>query len=222
MSKEVFSNGTLGDSYFMLLKLWDKKITKINHYCYQSKHLPNIKKIFSLIKGIEFNPVSADVVKRDDMVVGFLKDGETYTPFPDIELPSINHIKLPESYRVVQIESGVDINKHPWRFLDSSDTEHIPNDLPIVLIGTDNRNIDFLDNFNIIDLRYETELLESFSVIKNSSGFYGPQGLLGFVALSLKIPTKLWLKHNMEINGMNYRINRIPEWGKYITYINKI
>jgi hypothetical protein len=89
-------------------------------------------------------------------------------------------------------------------------------------LGTDNRSLDFLNGYHIIDLRNKTDLLESFSIIAKSDGFYGPQGLLGFFALSQKVSSKLWLKHHCEIHGMNVRINRIPEWTPYIKYVNKI
>ena len=54
----------------------------------------------------------------------------------------------------------MDIKKHPWRFLDESDIPRIPTDLPVVLVGTDVRNVNLSNFSEVIDVRNTTTLFE--------------------------------------------------------------
>jgi hypothetical protein len=216
----MYCSGTLGDTFMILLKLYNKGLKKVNHWCYNSKHYTVIQEIYSLID-IELNEISKEEL-GDNIVEGYIKPNETYTPFPKFNLPNIKHLKLPENYYVVSLQSGVDIKKHPWRFLTKDDITHIPSDKPIILLGTDNVDKSLLYGYDVLDLRNKTNILTSFSILANSNHYYGPQGLLGFFALSQKVNSTLWLKHPMEINGMNLRIGMIKEWEDYVTYIDKI
>ena len=220
MNNDTFCSGTLGDSLIIALKLYDRDISRVFHYCYDKKYYSIISEIYSLIN-VTIIPVEKNELKGN-IIEGYLNDDEVYTPFPVFDLPCIDHLGLPREYIAVSLQSGVDLTKHPWRFLDKSDISNIPNNKPIVLLGTDNRRLDFDTSYTIIDLRNKTNILESFSVISKSSEFYAPQGLLGFFALSQKVKSTLWLKHSMELHGMAMRIDKIKEWGDYITYINLI
>lgn len=211
--------GTLGDTFINILRLYNQDVDKILHFTKHKEQMAAIGILYSLLGDIE---VIEGVGDRNLTFEGYLTDNEPYTAFPKFNLPNIDTFKLPGAYNTVQLQAGVDIRKHPWRFLDKSDISNIPNNKPIVLLGTDNRRLDFDTSYTIIDLRNKTNILESFSVISKSSEFYAPQGLLGFFALSQKVKTTLWLKHNIELRGMAVRIDKIKEWRDYITYINLI
>lgn len=213
--------GTLGDTFMNILRLYDKKPEKIIHYTPYTEQYNNIEKLYKLIDDI---PITFSSKTNYNILnfQGYLSDGETYVPFPKFDLPSIEKFNLPKEYIVLQLQAGVSLSKHPWRYLTKKDLEIIPKDKTVVIIGTDQRTIDLDEEYTILDIRNKTSLLESFNIISNSEEFYAPQGLLGFVALSQKVKTTLWLKHKMEINGMANRIGRIKEWDNYITYINLI
>ena len=213
--------GTLGDTFMNVLRLYGKNPAKIKHYTPYTEQYNNIEKLYKLIGDV---PVEFSAKTNYNILnfQGFLSDGETYDPFPKFNLPEIEKFNLPEEYITLQLQAGVSLSKHPWRYLSKKDLEIIPKDKTVVILGTDKRNIDLYEEYTILDLRNQTSLLESFNIITNSKEFYGPQGLLGFVALSQKVKTTLWLKNRMEINGMANRIGKIKEWDNYITYINLI
>lgn len=221
MGKVYKCGGTLGDAFMNVLRLYGKDIKKVIHHTPYIEQHGNIDKIYKLLDEI---PVEFVPEKKYDILdfQGYLTDGETYEPFPKFDLPPIEKFNLPKEYIVLQLQAGVSITKHPWRYLTKKDLEIIPKDKNVVILGTDKRNIDLDEEYTILDLRNQTSLLESFNIISNSKEFYAPQGLLGFVALSQKVKTTLWLKNRMEINGMANRIGRIKEWDNYITYINLV
>ena len=221
MGDSIYTSGTLGDAYIILLKLYDKNIKKIDHCSNYENFYSSISEIYSLIPS-EINISFHKDYGNHVYVPGYFLDNDTYTSFPKFNLPNIDFLKLPDKYNVVSLQTGVDINKHKWRFLDNSSINIIPRDKSIILIGTDNRNISFLSEYNIIDLRNKTKLKESFSVIRSAANFFAPQGLLGFFALSQKIQTTLWLKDICEIKGMELRVDKIKEWNNYISYINLV
>lgn len=211
--------GTLGDTFMNIVRLYDKNPTEINHFTKHAEQYGVIKTMYNLLGDVKVNEANNS---KNYSFQGFLEPGQDYTPFPEFELPSIKRFDLPEEYIVVQLQAGVSLTKHPWRFLSKSDLEKVRKDKSIILIGTDNRTVDLYSEFSIIDLRGKTTLLESFAVIRDASEFYAPQGVLGFVALSQKVPTTLWLKHKIELRGMAVRVGMIKEWEEYITYINLI
>jgi len=211
--------GTLGDTFMNILRVYNTGVSKIVHFTKHGDQINNIRNLYSLLGDIEVIEGKGD---RKLSFEGYLSDTDNYTAFPKFDLPDISNLKLPDTYNVIQVQAGVSLKKHPWRFLDENDLKTIPSNLPIVIVGTDDRKLELTRFTEVIDLRNNTTLFESFSVIRGADGFYAPQGLLGFVALSQKVNSTLWLKHNMEINGMSNRIGKIKEWNNYINYINLI
>jgi hypothetical protein len=212
---EVTTSGTLGDAFFIILKLYGKTVTKINHFTAHAGVYPKLKEIFSLLGDVEFNILPSRPQKT---IEGFMEDGEVATPFPEFNLPPIDKFGLPTEYSVVQLQSGINISRTPWKQLNQNDIPSIRTDIPTVIIGTDDKVIYFSNENVNIDIRNKTTLFESLSIIRGSQEFYGPQGLLAFFALSQKVKSNVWLRHQSDNHAVNVRINRIPEWSKYINY----
>jgi len=216
-NKEVWCNGTFGDAYIMCLKMYDNDIKKINFHTINENLIPTIKDIVSLLGNIEFEYIDYETLDKHKRCVGFIDEGEMATPFPEWELPNISKFNLPNEYQVVQLQSGVNISRTPWKKIDANVTQHL-RDLPTVILGTDDRDISFL-NGNIIDFRKKTSILESLSILSDAKYFYGPQGLLTFFALSQKVKSTIWIKHPSDVTAVECRIERIPEWADLKKYI---
>ena len=209
------SAGTLGDAFFIVLKLLNKEVRTINHYTVHKKAYPQIKEILSLLGDIEFNIRNS---RAENSITGFLEEKDNVPPFPEFNLPDIKKFNLPDKYAIIQLQAGVNIEKTPWKKIGSNVAEHL-NNLPTVLLGTDKRDIKFLKR-DVIDLRNKTSLLECLSVVRSSKAFYGNQGLLAFFALSQKVNSKIWLKSPSDNRAVKCRIERIPEWKKLREYIS--
>lgn len=216
---EVNTSGTMGDAFIIILKLIHKGIKQINHHSVHDNIFTKIKEMYSLLGDIEVNTVkiiSGDPILQTT-IKGNVKIDETYTPFPEFDLPDVSRFNLPNDYTVVQLQSGINITRTPWRKLSNDNMKEVNQYLPIVVIGTDRNKLSFKSK-DIIDLRNKTSMLESFSVINGAKEFYGPQGLLGFVALSQRVKSFIWLKHHSDEHAVNNRINRILDWKEYVNY----
>jgi hypothetical protein len=214
---EVWCNGTFGDAYMMCLKMYNNNIKKINFHTISKNLIPNIKEILSLLGDIPFEYIDYETLNKHKRCVGFIDEGEEGTPFPSWNLPDVSMFELPDVYQVVQLQSGVNSYRTPWKNIGSKIINHL-TEKPIVLIGTDNNDYSFLKRKDLIDLRNKTTILESFGVIKKANNFYGPQGLLSFFALSQKVKSVVWVNNKSDEVAVTWRIERIPEWVEYRKY----
>ena len=214
---EVWCNGTFGDAYMMCLKMYGNDIKKINFHTISENLIPTIKEIVSILGDIPFEYIDYETLDKHKRCVGFIDKDEEATPFPKWELPDISKFKLPSEYQVIQLQSGVNISKTPWKKIDNNVTDYL-SDTPIILLGTDTMDISFL-NGDTLDLRGGTTILESLSILRGANHFYGPQGLLSFFALSQKVKSTIWIKHPSDVRAVNYRIELIPEWEGLKTYV---
>ena len=212
-NREVWCNGTFGDAYMMCLKMTGNDIKKINFHTRNQNLIPTIKDIMSLLGDIPFEYIGYKILNRHKRCVGFIDKGESATPFPKWELPNVSNFNLPSEYQVIQLQSGVNISKTPWRKIGHNVVNHLLN-FPIVLLGTDNMDISFLKR-DTIDLRGKTNILESLSILRDAKHFYGPQGLLTFFALSQKVKSTIWVKGKSDVTAVKSRIGKIPEWKKF-------
>ena len=189
------------------------EVNKVNHYSKHQYAYPAIEKIYNLIENIEIyfleNPIDEECIN------GFMEEHETWDPHPVFNLPQVNKFKLPLIYTVVQLNSGLN---QKWRNLSKVDVEAIPAEFPLVVVGTDNLNIDILSAHEVIDLRNKTTIEECLSIISRANAFYGPQGFLSFFALSQKVHSNIFLKNQSDIHATNVRIGMIKEWQKYVRY----
>lgn len=206
---KVKCSGTLGDAFIIVCKLYNSDIKTISHYTIHKHLYPKILEIYSLLN------INVEECKNrvGEFIVGNIKPKDKYTPNPKFNLPNVDRFNLPDSYSVIQVESGTnDLSK---RKLTNSEINTIKGD--VVVLGTDSLNLNF-KNRGSLDLRNKTSLLESFSIIEGSNNFYGTQGLLSFFALSQAIPSYIYLKSEADIHAVRHRIDMIPEWKKIVTY----
>lgn len=215
-----FTTGTVGDAYIILCKLYRHATQEeilCKHYTEHKKSWPAIKEVFSLLPNIrvEFQVSKFNVGKY--IHGGFyyagrpdnLKESEFY---PTFESPDLKHFNLPRCYEIIQLESGFRQNRKLglWaikKILNSSN-------LSIIIVGKDSIPISSTKR-EVIDLRNKTTIRELVAIIGNSQHFYGPQGLLAFMALSQKVPSTIYLRNGGDRRAIWGRIELIPEWNKY-------
>ena len=135
---------------------------------------------------------------------------------PEFDLGSIEHFALPQRYETLQLENGVKSDK--MRRLDENMIKVISrrSKLPLVIVGTDSVEYYQMRHL-VIDLRGKTSIKEVVSVIKNSVRFYGCLGLLSLVALSQKVPSKLFLPRGYrDKRAFRSRIQPVSQWMRYV------
>jgi hypothetical protein len=214
----VYTRGTLGDAYMIVLKLCQVDVLNIHHFTVHTHIYPKIAEVFSLLGNVRVHPLAHP--GNHEFIYGHLRDNERYTAYPDFDLPDASHLVPAEPYNVVQLRSGVN---QAHRVLSNDDLERLDNPASIVLVGTDAEEFKPPKHWNIdkiVDLRNKTTIAECLSVIRGSSAFAAPQGLLSFAAASLKInPILIFLHYKSDVHAIKHRINKIPEWKNAITYI---
>ena len=209
----VYARGTLGDAFFILLKL-GPQVTKVHHYSKHQHVYDKIKEIYSLNSTLETEFLT-DEPQGVDFIKGYLSPGEKIdNPFPNFIFPELGE-KLPKEYYVLQLQSGLN---QAWRKINVVQANYIPVDKPWILLGTDSSQVRLPTN-NIQDLRKKTSLPQAFGVIAGSSGYFGPQGILSFVALSQQVESTIFLMNESDVHACTHRIDKIPEWEKYVRYV---
>ena len=232
--KIYYTSGTLGDAYVILCKLYreaQKERILVNHYTSIDELRPIIKEIYSLHSNIfvefrDYPTPSLDIVgqyfhhdpesERQRQVIE--DGGYNLKPEhnPEFDLESIEHFALPQRYETLQLENGVKSDK--MRRLDENMIKVISrrSKLPLVIVGTDSVEYYQMRHL-VIDLRGKTSIKEVVSVIKNSVRFYGCLGLLSLVALSQKVPSKLFLPRGYrDKRAFRSRIQPVSQWMRYV------
>lgn len=232
--KTFYTSGTLGDAYVILCKLYQKAQEErilVSHYTSLDELRPAIKEIYSLVSNIivefrDYPTPSMDIVGQyfhhdpeEERKRQVLEDGEynlkpEYNPKFDLE--SIEHFGLPQQYETLQLENGVKSDK--VRRLDEKMIEVISrrSKLPFVIVGTDDAEYYQMRHL-MIDLRGKTSIKKVINVIKNSVRFYGCLGFLSLVALSQKVPSKLFLPRGYrDKRAFRSRIQPVSQWMRYV------
>ena len=214
----IYAGGTLGDAYVILLKLLYYDYREITHVDKNVHLFPKIKEIYSLKDDLIVNfEKRANHKKPRDHLQGRVDTVGEIVPFPKFDFPSIKKFDLPSEFNAVQFKSGT---KKDWRFLNNTDFNKIDLDKPLVVLGVDDLKLN-TSNMTMVDLRGKTTLLESFAIINKCNTFYGLNGVLSFVSLSLRKKTEIFIKHEIDRVGLGLRIDKIPEWHDYAKYINR-
>lgn len=221
--KNYYTGGTLGDTFIIVCKLYSiakKERILCRHHTRHESIRPIIREVYSLMSNIEVEFVEPDRTRMkiqgwfdpQSCKLELEKYGLEVEYYPEFDLADIAHFNLPKSYNVLQLESGIG-NK---RRLSSSIIGRILNDseFPMVIIGKDFRQIP-MGRHEIVDRRGDTSIREVITIIKNSKHFYGPQGLLSFMALSQKILSTIYLMSESDIKAVQSRIEVIEQWRRY-------
>ena len=210
---KIYARGTLGDTFFILLKL-EPQIRKIYHYSKHQHVYNKIKEIYSLNPDLEVEFLTSEP-KDIEFIKGHLSsDEKIINPFPNFIFPELEEV-LPEEYYAVQLQSGLN---QAWRKINAVQLLRVPIDKPWVILGTDKSQVR-LPTDKIQDLRQKTSLPQAFGVIAGSSGYFGPQGILSFVALSQRVKSTIFLMNESDTHACAHRIDKIPEWEKYVEYV---
>lgn len=208
--------GTLGDSFSVICKLWNVKgDIKVYHKTHHTYWFPEIRKIYNLHPNIE-----VEFVEEHDKSIIELSG----VPTEDIDVVEMEYfpeLNLPESpvlyvdYLVIQAHCGradamarLLSTEIIYRIIERFDP------LPVVLLGT-------LDAYkgieNCENLVGKTSVIEMMSIIKDSCGFIGPEGLPCYVALSCAVDSIVFYPRKQVIEN---RILPTP-WNDFvISYIH--
>lgn len=221
--KIYHTSGTLGDTFIIICKLYAiAKREKIlcRHHTRHESIRPIIREIYSLMPNIKVKFSEPD--KSTLKIQGWFdpksckleleKYGLKPEYYPKFELKDVVRFNLPKYYNVLQLESGIG-NK---RRLDSLTVQGILSDseFPIVIIGKDSIAIS-IGRHEVVDLRGDTSIKEVISIIKNSKHFYGPQGLLSFIAVSQKTFSTIYLTSGSDVRAIYPRIEIVDQWRRY-------
>jgi len=223
--KTYYIGGTLGDSYITLCKLYSIAIKEpiFCKHCRMPQKLelqPAIREIYGLLPNIkvEFldeNPPGL-VVHGRFQHKGDEEEKRIYNLepiyYPEFSLPDISHLGLPDNYIVIQPISGVRKNR---RLRLEEINEIVKNSSSIsVFVEKDKYELNVP---NVLNFSGQTSIKEDMSIIRGGQHFYGPQGLLSYVALSLKVPSTIYLSTGWELDHFYGCAEVIEEWSKFLT-----
>lgn len=221
--KSFYVSGTIGDAYVILCKLYavakKEKILCSHRTAYEELE-PIIRDIYSLLPNInvQFRKSKSTEVE----ICGAFRFPEQKTEqdeynlypeyYPEFELGDIGHFSLPPVYETLQIKAG----SHGDRSLLPDTINRILNgsSLPVVLIG-ENTSLP-TESFNAMDLRDKSSVKEVVGIIKNGKRFYGPLGLLSFIAVSHKVMSEVYIKSELDVSAIKSRIEAVEEWRKFL------
>jgi len=216
---KVFSvSGDLGDSYCTACKLYNiEEPVYLVHFTMHS-WTDKIADIYSLLDNVSV----VFVEQRDNYNKRIHSNFETgcdevrlqWEVFPEWDLPEVK-CALPENYTVINVRSGRDDQMH--RVIpDDKIQELLDKHANVVIIGTHDREYPE----GVINLTNKTTIKEAFSIIKGADNFHGYQGLMGFFALSQKIPTTLYYALEYEANAIQIRMQK--PWHEYCEGIIRV
>ena len=224
--KAYYANGTIGDAYVILCKLYSvakKEEILCRHYTPYKGMERIIREIYSLLPNINVEFLE-DEPSEVQLCGNFWHQGckeeqnkYNLKPeyYPHFELGDLGYFNLPETYVTLQIKAGT--HGYGSRSLSVDTIQEILNGSksPVVVIGEKTINLP-TKGFDIVDLRDRTTIKEVVGIIKNSKHFYGLLGFLSFVATSHKIMSDLWIESPLDINAVKKRQEAVEEWRKYL------
>lgn len=213
---EYFVEGTLGDCFIASLKLINDKFIRIFHRTKHTYWYPEIKSIYNfLLPDVEVFFTSDNRKDLIEINSNCHLQTETMEFFP--KLPYIESILYNEPYIILQAHSGK---------LNGGNTKRLSYDtiyriidffdpVKIVLIGIDKYYTEVKKCYNLIGI---IDIPTAFNLIKYSSGFVGPEGLMSFVALSQRKNSIIFYR---EKEAVDRRIINTP-WEKYCISLIKM
>lgn len=215
-------SGTLGDTFVNVIKLWNISKTKdlfLKHYTRHPSYHNGILDIYSMIKcTVEFTNSRSthlpQVHSHFYNVVDSIPLKET--PFPEFDFSEVGCMRSNGHYTCISPRSGRPDQK---RFIGPETLDGIMKDSErVIIIGTDKPEISYEPH--VTDMRGKTSLLESFNVIRHCKEFHGFQGVHCLVALSMKIPTYIYVREDFEEGSIRSRIHWA--WEEYLMDIKRI
>ena len=130
------------------------------------------------------------------------------TYYPKFSLPDISYLGLPENYIVIQPISGVRKNR---RLGLEEINEIVKNSTSTSVFVEKDRYESSIPN--VLNFSGQTSIKEDMSIIKGGRHFYGLQGFLSYVALSLKVPSTIYLSVGWKLD----QFYDCAEWNKFLT-----
>ena len=207
---KIMVEGTLGDAYTVGLKI--KEDVEIIHNTIHECFYPAILEIYGLFTHIKRVSFNKKVLKDIPKIVGIPAEGMEWFPKLDLDYLAI----ADQPYIVISPHAGREdamARKIPIDTVELMIKKAHP--IPVILVGTDEqyKNIECYEN-----LIGETNITELVSIISDSSGFCGPEGLSCFVALSHRVPSIIfWVRWQ----PVRKRLLSNP-WQEYILDLIKI
>lgn len=229
MRHKYHTSGTGGDTYTTVCKLY--KLAQVESVkCVHTVVLPDhyeplIRTIFSLLPSVEVEvyhrnrKVGLPVVHSYPSGAIFDTGKPVVDPpeiemtwFPDFEFADVSRLHLPKSYTVLAPVSGGKKNGGDgWRVMSGRDIDKtMEGQKNVVVLGS--KKLLKLDK-NFIDLSGQTSVLEAMQIVKGASHFVGMQGLLLFVALSMRVPSIAYVRRSY-MAGFKLR-RAIGKWLRY-------
>uniref|UniRef100_A0A6M3JHK2 Glycosyltransferase n=1 Tax=viral metagenome TaxID=1070528 RepID=A0A6M3JHK2_9ZZZZ len=205
----VFVEGTLGDSYIVVLKLMkigkDYDLINVFHKTEHRYWYGEISNIYSLFDKIRLTFVEEKPYPSILEVSSPDKHIET-TWFPDLNLKT--GVEIDKPYTVLLSHSGKPNGGNTKR-LHPKDVQNVIGQFDnVVLLGTNGLYRDIDASYNLIG---KTTILDAIALTSKAETFIGPEGLLSFVAISHKIRSTIFYT---SLDAVMSRIVGTP-WGKY-------
>lgn len=196
--------GTLGDSYITVCRLYSSDVDTVLHYNPIIEWNSNIEKIYSLLPSLKVT-ISNDIKDNDSNFIPLPKYDDM-TWFPEFFTKKYN-------YNVIQTNSGKPEEYQKNHKLLSKDViyDYINyNNGNFILIGTTSY-YETIKHHRLINLVNKTSILEAMKIVAESASFFGPEGLMSFVAISHKVYSTIFYTSYQAVNA---RIIDTP-WHEY-------
>lgn len=187
--KEFNAEGTMGDAYMLLCKLYplaEKEKVRVYHRTRHRYWYGAIERIYHLHPNVGVRFVNKHARHPDAIELPMY----CYPKFRFTQ--TLDRFDLPEVYAAVNIKSGRHSQKtraiRPRAYNKIfDDNEHV------VVIGDEySPPIRGHKGNNVINLCNRTHLWEAMRIVKEARVFYGFQGLMCYVALSQKVPSYIY------------------------------
>lgn len=224
--KAYYTIGTVGDAYVILCKLYSVAIREKILCKHSTKHKvawSGIKQVFGLLPNIKVEFLNERLprlcIRGDFRSKGWEEEKRIYgyesTYYPEFSLPNISYLKLPENYIAIQPIAGC----REDRKLKLNDINKIIKGSSLIPIFVGEHRLE-IDIPGILNFSGQTSIKEDVSIIKGSQHFYGPQGLLSFIAMSQKIYSTIYTRSaGWKLATFRARVE-VEEWNKFLTRKN--
>jgi len=205
----VFVEGTLGDSYIVVLKLMkigkDYDLINVFHKTEHRYWYGEISNIYSLFDKIRLTFVEEKPYPSILEISSPDRHIDT-TWFPNLNLKPETKVDIP--YTVLLSHSGKPNGGNTKR-LHPKDVQNVIGQFDnVVLLGTNGLYRDIDASYNLIG---KTTILDAIALTSKAETFIGPEGLLSFVAISHKIRSTIFYT---SLDAVMSRIVGTP-WGEY-------
>lgn len=224
------TQATYGDTYTQVCKLASLPPTESIH-CIHSvvrplDYGPKLLEIYSVLPNVTVDFVESGITQDYPVLNPYPKgaertDDQTTPPpldppeigmvwFPSFEFANVEKFSLPKRYQVLSpVAGGMRKSGNIWRTIPAVSLR-FEEDMPTVVLGIEQHPA--LPE-NVIDLTGQTSIKEAQQIVKNASRFTGMQGLLLFVALSMKVDSTAYIFDKHEDIVRRARI--IGPWKEY-------